>query len=175
MAISKTLTGALTRRNANLGEAVQDVERELNRENSQFLFVTSFVAVLDVESGLFTYVCAGHDAPVVKRGAAVFNMELSDGGPPLCALGDFPYSAGETRLEAGDVLCMFTDGVTEAMDGVGLFGGEAVMRSLAGCPDDASTRDIMMSLHQAVRTFENGLPAADDLTVMLLRWVGPQA
>ena len=175
MAISKTLTGALTRRNADLGEAVQDVERELNRENSQFLFVTSFVAVLDVESGLFTYVCAGHDAPVVKRGAAVFNMEISDGGPPLCALGDFPYTAGETRLEAGDVLCMFTDGVTEAMDGVGLFGGEAVMRSLAGCPDDASTRDIMMSLHQAVRTFENGLPAADDLTVMLLRWMGPQA
>ena len=172
MAIAKKLTGALTRRNADLGMAVQEIEQELNRENSECLFVTAIIAVLDVETGAFTYVCAGHDAPVLRRGGETTRLDMSESGPPLCMLGDFPYFAGQAQLEPGDLLVFFTDGVSEATDGTGLFGIDPVMAAVAAAPADEATRALLTGIHQAVRKFENGLPAADDLTLMVLRWNG---
>ena len=67
MAISKTLTGTLARRHQDLGAALQDVERELNRANPECLFVTSFVGVINVETGAMEFVCAGHDAPLLRH------------------------------------------------------------------------------------------------------------
>lgn len=173
MAISKTLTGALARRNLDLGMAAQEIELELNRENSECLFVTAIIAILDVDTGVLTYVCAGHDAPILKRGAVTSRLEMSENGPPLCMLGDFPYIAGEAQLERGDLLCFFTDGVTEASDGSGFFGTDAAIEVIAGAAPHDAPRQILMNLHRAVRTFEAGLPAADDLTLMVLHWNGP--
>jgi serine phosphatase RsbU (regulator of sigma subunit) len=171
MAISKTLTGTLARRHPDLGEAVQAVEQELSRENSEFLFVTAFVAILDVDRGILDYVCAGHDAPILLRHGEVSRLDTSNGGPPLCALGDFPYVSERIQLQAGDLLCLFTDGVTEATDGKTLFGGDrllATLRELA----EATPATAVNDLRDAVRRFEAGEAPADDLTLLALRWQG---
>ena len=75
MAISKTLTGTLTRRHRQPGEALQDIEIELNRDNCECLFVTAFVGILDVDTGQLEYACAGHDAPVIRRNGQFLRID----------------------------------------------------------------------------------------------------
>lgn len=173
MAISKTLTGVLTRRQADLALAVRDIERELNRENGEYLFVTAFIAVLDQASGDLEYVCAGHDAPILQRDGELLRIDVAENaGPPLCAADDYPYQAARIRLQAGDRLCLFTDGVTEASNGQSLFGQErlqsAIREAAAGDP-----QTVVTALRDAVRRFEAGHPASDDLTLLVMHWNGP--
>lgn len=175
MAISKTLTGIVARRQLPLGEAVQQLERELSRENPAYLFVTAFVGVLDLRDGTLHYVCAGHDAPCLLRGSDLLRIDTEAiAGPPLCALGDYPYVAGETRLQVGDLLCLFTDGVSEARHGNVLFGRARLEEALCEI-ETADLPSAVNALRGRVRAFEAGEVAADDLTLLLLRWTGKTA
>ena len=176
MAIAKTLTGTLARREADLALAMRAVEAELNRENAEFLFVTAFVGVLDVDCGELEFVCAGHDAPLLLRAGQVSRLDtLPSAGPPLCAVGDYPFETARQQLQPGDLLCLFTDGVTEATDGRSLFGSERLSGSLAGQPCDAPPAACLNALRDSVRAFEAGHPPADDLTLLLVRWCGRPA
>ncbi|MBU1365133.1 MAG: CHASE2 domain-containing protein [Gammaproteobacteria bacterium] len=173
MAISKTLTGTLTRRQGDLGLAVREIEQELNRENAESLFVTAFIAVLDLASGDLEYVCAGHDAPMLEREGRLSQIDTSNrGGPPLCAAGDFPYLAERIRLQPGDRLCLFTDGVTEASNGAALF-GLARLQAAIQAMTQSGLETTATALRDAVRQFEAGHPPADDLTLLLMQWHGP--
>jgi adenylate cyclase len=175
MAISKTLTGVLTRRQNDLGLAVRELECELSRDNSEYLFVTAFIAVLDLTSGEMAYVCAGHDAPILQRAGELLRVDTAPiAGPPLCAAGDYPYPAGRMQLLPGDRLCLFTDGVTEASNGIEMFGIGRLQDAIAMSPQD----DVQLAttmLRDAVRRFEAGQPPADDLTLLMIQWQGPVA
>lgn len=171
MAVSKTLTGALARRSADLGQALREVESELNRENPEFLFVTTFVAVFDADSGEMEYVCAGHDAPMLLRAGQVSRLETqANAGPPLCAVGDFPYQSARTRLQTGDLLCLFTDGACEASNGQAFYGTERLAAALAAGQGRLSAR--VQALKDDIRAFEAGEPPHDDLTLLLLQFNG---
>lgn len=173
MAISKTLTGTLTRRHDDLGAAICAVERELNRNNSEYLFVTSFVGIIDVESGAMEFVCAGHDAPLLRRAGITLRIDTQEtSGPPLCAAGDYPFTTGHSQLQAGDLLCLFTDGVTEASNGSAMFGSERLLDVFAASINEPTLQAQIEALRDAVRQFEAGYPPADDLTLLLARWYG---
>ena len=173
MAISKTLTGTLTRRHTELGMALRDIEAELNRENPEYLFVTAFIGIVDVETGHLEYVCAGHDAPLIIRDGQLLRIDTQAiSGPPLCAAGRYPFESAGMQLQAGDLLCLFTDGVTEAMNGQEMFGSERLQATLSA-HGATPVQDCTASLRNAVRIFEAGHPPADDLTLLLLRWNGP--
>ena len=173
MAISKTLTGTLTRRNPELGMALRDIETELNRENPEYLFVTAFIAILDLDSGAMEYACAGHDAPVILRAGNLLRIDTDlIAGPPLCAAGSYPFESATMQLQAGDLLCLFTDGVTEATNGREMFGQQRLHEAI-GTLSSSAPQEGVAALRDAVRRFESGHPPSDDLTVMLLRWNGP--
>lgn len=172
MAIAKTLTGTVMRRECELGRALAEIETELARENPEGLFVTAFVAVIDVDSGMMNYACAGHDAPVVLRGREFLRVDTADiGGPPLCALGNYPYAAASLQLQPGDLLCLFTDGLTEASDGRAQL-GERGLRAVLAQADTGNLQALAEQLRDQVRRFEAGIPPGDDLTLLLLRWRG---
>ena len=173
MAISKTLTGTLTRRHRDLGAAMQDVERELNRANPEYLFVTSFVGVINVETGALEFVCAGHDAPLLRRAGSTSRIDTeASSGPPLCAAGDYPFASGRAQLQPGDLLCLFTDGVTEASDGHEMFGGPRLIEAFGSSMNEPTLQTQIEALRDSVRQFESGYPPVDDLTLMLARWTG---
>lgn len=175
MAISKVLTGTLTRRERNLGQAISDVERELSRENPEYLFVTLFIAVIDADTGAMTYVCAGHDAPLLLRRGQIEKIDTSaSSGPPLCATGNYRYGEGHAHLQPGDLLCLYTDGVTEAGNGTGMFGKSGLKAALHALHEKPLPA-LIAGLRDEVRHFESGHPAADDLTLLILKYEGPPA
>ncbi|MBU1362967.1 MAG: PP2C family protein-serine/threonine phosphatase [Gammaproteobacteria bacterium] len=173
MAMTKALAASMARLSKDLGEAVRDVANELDRNNPEMLFVTAFIAVLDIVSGELSFVSAGHDAPVLLRHGMLSRIDLGEAlGPPMCGVPDYPFRAVTRQLEAGDTLYLFTDGVTEATDGQDFFGTERLLHSLAAQPAQSPVAACADALRVSVRSFEaNHLPA-DDLTILVLRWHG---
>ena len=173
MAISKTLAGTLTRSHDDLGEALRALQRELNRDNPEYQFVTTFIGILDADSGVLEYVCAGHDAPLLLRRGAVSPIATREiGGPPLGALDGYPFASARQQLERGDLLCLFTDGVSDAGDRQRMFGTERLAATLLATAADAPLAARATAIRDAVRRFEAGQPPFDDLTILLAEWYG---
>ncbi len=182
MAVSKALYKSSALRSdaaagdlALIGELMTVANAEVSRENGEAMFVTLFAGILDLDSGALAYCNAGHDNPYLL-GADGGMKRLADGdGPPLCVIDDFEYHGGDTRLASGDLLCMVTDGVTEAMNQAqDLYGGERLLRVLeAAQGSDPGAGELLAQVSDDVARFVAGADPADDLTLLMLRWNGP--
>jgi serine phosphatase RsbU (regulator of sigma subunit) len=178
MAVSKALYKGLMIRTpgANIGDIMTAANAEVSRDNVEMLFVTVFAAILDLRSGELAYCNAGHENPYLLRPGAAHPERIADGdGPPLCAMSDYDYRSACRRLVPGDLLCLTTDGATEAQDPGGALYGHARVEQVIGelFRGDASARELVTALQADVLAFEDGAEANDDLTILALRWNGP--
>ncbi len=135
-------------------------------------FVTAFVGFLDAATGRFVYVNAGHNPPYVMR-ADGSTDELSEGGTILGILPGSPFVAGETALGHGDLLALYTDGVTEGANANGEMWGEArLVEALRRLGEAPATR-IVATVVDEVRAFEGESGPADDITLLVARRRAP--
>ena len=152
--------------------ALTRVNAELCRNNPANMFLTVWVGVLDMETGVVTFANAGHNPPVMIRehgSQRVFVEEKS--GPVLAFMDGFEYTSKTMRLEQSDALFLYTDGVTEALDRkAALFGEERLANAIAAVPDP-EPRSLCMVVRAAVAAFEEGAPQADDITVLAVRYL----
>jgi serine phosphatase RsbU (regulator of sigma subunit)/CHASE2 domain-containing sensor protein len=173
MAVSKALCkSAALRRSGRVDELLQEANAEIARENTQSLFVTAFAGVLDVRNGRLQFCSAGHDAPFAfDSDSGVLARLESRGGPPLCVLDGFQYTSAEYRMTPKETLCLFTDGVTEAMNPVGELYGIKRLRAVieAGRPFE-NPAALVSTIRADVARFAAGAEVADDLTLLGLRW-----
>lgn len=171
MALSKAHARSfLMRPGIGLGEAVQGINAELLRDNRSSTLVTLLVGILDIRDGRLELCRAGHDNPIVV-GATGAARELDQPGfLPLCGFEDTPYTAGIHRLEPGEVLVAYTDGLTEAIDPVAnLYGHARAMRAVETAAQAGSLVEMVDAIIADVRAFEAGREATDDLAVLALR------
>jgi len=133
-------------------------------------FISLFAGVIDVHTGAVEWCNAGHNPPLVCRAADGAVKELAATGRILGILPDAAYKAGgPLTLQKGDVLFLYTDGVTEARNDAGdLFGPERLQEVLrkaaAGVPEE-----IVEAVRGAVRTWTGAKPNDDDLTIMAVK------
>jgi serine phosphatase RsbU (regulator of sigma subunit) len=130
--------------------------------------VTGFVGFLDPASGTLRYVNAGHPFPMVGRGESLRDLESN--GVLFGAVPGFPYTTAETRLDPGELLALFTDGVSEAQrNDDEMYGVDRLGQALReeGADDDLSA--MRRRLVARVDEFLAGSPRTDDLTLMLIR------
>ena len=176
MVVSKSLyKSTALRRGDSVARMMREANAEISRDNSEDLFVTVFVAVLDAQTGAIEYCNAGHDRPyVLATGRGPLEQLGAASGPPLCVIDDYAYAAAKTRLRRGDCLVLFTDGVTDARSTTGeMFGRPRLEALLAELPSDASPDAITTAIQNAVTRFAAGTEPADDLAILVLRWDGP--
>ncbi|WP_421700616.1 PP2C family protein-serine/threonine phosphatase [Ancylobacter sp.] len=149
------------------------VNDALARGNASCMFVTLLLAVVDVPAGTLTYVRAGHVPPYLRARDGMVSRLTAAGGPALGVMEEFPFSAATVPLGAGERLMVVTDGLTEAHDHAGdLYGEERVGAFLAALGEEAAP---LPRLAAAVRAFEAGLPAFDDMAALLLTLDAPAA
>ena len=150
-------------------------QTEIGRENPEQMFITLFACILHLGSGRLEYVNAGHDAPYAhKPGAAVVRLEQAS-GPPLCVMEGFEYSGGSRMLAPGEWLAVMTDGITEATNAKGeFFGGVRVQTLLDDAPELQWPGEVVRRIRERVNTFAAGCEAADDVTLLVVRWNGLQ-
>ena len=177
MAVSKALYKSTMLRtpDADIGEIMSAANAEVSRDNPEMLFVTVFAGILNLETGMLNYCNAGHENPYLLYPADVPLRRIEDGdGPPLCVAGDFVYRGGHYRMRPGELLCVISDGVTEAQNFNGDFYGRPRLQDIIKLRGGAATaRGVVEALRTDVEAFVAGAEPADDVTILVLRWLGP--
>jgi sigma-B regulation protein RsbU (phosphoserine phosphatase) len=136
-------------------------------------FVTAFYAVFDPATRQMTYSRAGHNPPRLVRGGRVLALD-GEGGLPLGVLEEQPYGESTVRLEHGDLLLLYTDGITEAMspargpEGRELFGTGRLDNELLSL-GDANAARCVERIRAALAEFCAGQQAGDDQTLIAIR------
>ncbi len=131
-------------------------------------FITFFLSVVNPETGEIVYSNAGHNPPLVVRAAGGYET-LSGGGMILGILPMAKYEQFTAKLERGDILVLFSDGVTEAADPQDQEFGEDRLAELVAKLRNRPAREIIDQIHEAVIAYTEGAPAADDITLVVVR------
>jgi sigma-B regulation protein RsbU (phosphoserine phosphatase) len=168
MATFQASLRALASASGTLSELVGGLNRQVCANSHAGRFTTAFLAELNPATGDLSYLCAGHNPPILKREDGSIERLKSDNIPLGIELKE-NYKTGVTRIEPLDLLVIYTDGVTEAWDERRNEFGEARLLSmiqLAGQERSALTlANIMGSLDQ----FVGAAPQHDDITCMVVR------
>ena len=164
-----------------LAESESEPVRIVGRMNDQMLrdsdssfFITLFVGMLDLDTGLLRYCNAGHKAPFVLSGelgseqTAVSVMPVKR-NLPIAAMPDWEFTAQETVLSPGDVLFLYTDGLDEAEDALHqMYGKQRIKEQLQTMPRHPAT--VVERMKQAVSNFVGDSEQSDDQTMLALQW-----
>ena len=151
------------------------VNSELCRSNTANMFLTAWCGVLDLATGQVTFANAGHNPPmkVKARGAegprAKYVTEKS--GSVLAFLNGVEYTSFTFSLSPGDLLFLYTDGVTEALDSKGGLFGEERLENAVNAVAEPHPKSVCNVVRMAVAAFAEGVPQADDLTVLAVEYV----
>ena len=130
-------------------------------------FTTAFLAEYDSSNCSLTYVNAGHNPPVLMRGADV--LHLDKGGVPLGILHDAKYESETVQLRSHDLLAIFTDGVVEAENVAGQeFGEDRLLQVLRMVPNQNAS-EVIRHVMWNIETFVATAPQHDDITCMIVR------
>jgi len=175
MAVSKALCkSAALRRGQPINELLGEANLEIARENPESLFVTVFAAVLDTRTGRLEYCNAGHEPPFILTPEGEIARLAEGGGPPLCVIDGFAYVAAEHSIALHGIVCVVSDGVTEALNRAGeLYGVERLKRALQRNGNGKGPAAIVDAIRADVSQFADNAEVADDLTLLVLRWNGP--
>lgn len=173
-AVKSHMKSAALASDEHLSSVMRRAQEDIARENPESLFVTAFAGILDARTGRVVYTNAGHEPPFAgKPDGSLIRLERAD-GPPLGTLENFEYSQGERQLQAGEWLCILTDGVTDATSPGGqLFGIDRIRKTLEEPTLAAWPGEVVKRLQTAVAAFVAGAVPADDLTLLAVRWNGP--
>lgn len=170
MVIGKTLIKDHTSPGCDLGEIFSRVNNLLCESNSEGLFITAFEGVLDLVTGEFSFVNAGHEMPMISRGGKAFEAHKVRPGFVLAGMEDVRFRAGSLTLEPGDKLFQYTDGVTEATNArEELYGMQRLTDALASC-SACSPEDILPAIRRDIDKFVGDAPQFDDITMLCLEY-----
>jgi sigma-B regulation protein RsbU (phosphoserine phosphatase) len=133
-------------------------------------FITFFMTVADPATGELVFTNAGHNPPLLVRASGGFE-ELKGGGMILGILPMAKYQESRAAFQPGDVLVLFSDGVTEAANPRGEEFGEQRLAELVASLHGRPSAEIVEAVHAAVGSYTEGAPAADDITVVVARRV----
>ncbi|HKM46801.1 MAG TPA: PP2C family protein-serine/threonine phosphatase [Terriglobales bacterium] len=131
-------------------------------------FTTAFFAELDSETGNLVYVNAGHNVPILRKASGVLER-LEAGGIPVGIFENTAYQVGTARLERGDWLVIFTDGVVEAVNTKDVEYGEPELIRLVDRESGSAPAELLRSLMAGLDQFVGNTPQHDDITCLLLK------
>ncbi len=172
MAVSRTLLRAVAQLADGPAACLARLNDLLASNNQEMMFVTLFYGIIDTRTGSLTYSNAGHNPPYILRRDGRIEALGTTGDMALAVMEMMDYSQAEARLEAGDGLFMFTDGVTEACDPRQQLFGEARLEALLeGCGSE-SVEAVPNQVLAAIKVYEDGGAQADDITCLFVRYSG---
>ena len=159
--------------NEELSQVIEKVNNLAYERNDEELFVTTWIGKLNLKNGKLTYVNAGHEQPLIKHDSN--NFEYLDTRPNLVIGGmeDIEYKEHEINLNAGDMIFLYTDGVTEANDNYNEFYGKDRLKEIINKNKDNKLEDIISEINEDINKFCNKNEQFDDTTMLIIKYEGP--
>ena len=171
MAVSRTIIRATGLKGMPVDECMNYVNNLLCSESVSSMFVTVFYGILDTSNGELEYVNAGHNPPYILNPSELKGVELTN-GTVLGAMEHFVYRSRKLTLAPGDVLYLYTDGVTEAFNRNGELYGDKRLEELLNRNLRADHTEVIKTTLAEVAAFSSGIPPSDDITMIAIRYFG---
>ena len=171
MAVSRTLLKATALSGIAPAACLQQVNRLLHAENNSEMFVSLFYGVLDLHGGRIAFSNGGHNPPLLRSPASGVRRLASSQGCILGVFADAAYEDVSCAIAPGDILLLYTDGITEAMNPGGELYGEERLDSLAR-QDYGTPRALVDAVVADVRRHSATAPQSDDLTLLAVTYRG---
>lgn len=175
MMITKIMLQTVAFRNIPANEILFHVNNIIAAQNEHGMFVTILCALLDTETGELEIGNAGHNPPLICRsdGDGFEFVQL----PESLVLGpmeDIPFSSMRMTLQPGDIIFFYTDGVTEALNHqLELYSEKRLQGTLTGLKE-LPIADMAKNVSQALKDHAQGAPQSDDITMVILKYQGPE-
>ena len=174
MMIAKILIKNRVQGGEDLGDAISNVNNQLIEGNLLDMFVTVWLGALDIRTGDGTAVNAGHEHPVIRRAGGKYELVTYKHSVALATMEDIPYREHHFHLDPGDSLFVYTDGVPEANNEEGDFFGTDRMLDALNKDPEANAVDVILNMTEALDEFMAGADQFDDITMLCVKYFGPQ-
>ena len=156
------------------GDVLARVNNVLCEKNVGDMFVSVWLGILDLETGVLTHANAGHENPAIRRADGAFELVRDHHGLVLAAMSGMAYREYELALNPGDVIYVYTDGVPEATDAANhLFGTERMLDALNSVEAESDCQAIVDAVSAHVDAFVGDAEQFDDVTQLCVKYNGP--
>lgn len=155
-----------------IDEAITSANKEICENNKQNFFVTVFFAVMDLTTGKISFVNAGHNYPLIKRVNGEFEYYKSENNLPLGIMDGFEYQKTEENLYNGDMIFLYTDGVTEAMNESEKLYGEENLKNTLNNNKNLNIQEVISEVENDVKRHSQNTEQSDDITTLIFRYNG---
>ena len=169
MVIAKTLIKNNTAGMTEPKGIFEKTNDQLCENNEEGMFVTAFMGILEISAGVFSFVNAGHNPPLLKRKGQQFDWLSVKPGFILAGMEGMKYQQESITLSEGDELYLYTDGVTEAMNLEEELFTDQRLKEALNRHRKLDLKDLLASMKQEIDQFANGAKQADDITMLALR------
>jgi len=169
MALCRTQIHASGAEHADPSEAIRQANRLIYDEGRSSMFITAFYAVLDPARRLLSYVNAGHNPPLLVRGNPPVAQMIEGKGIALGVIGEIESRTNTLPLRPGDLILLYTDGITEAFNERDDCYGEDRMIAVVTGNRSRPLPEIRDALLEDIRQFAGSAPQSDDITFILIR------
>jgi sigma-B regulation protein RsbU (phosphoserine phosphatase) len=163
---------------AESGMAIETVFTTANEKlcegNEAGMFVTAWMGLLNVKTGLVTFANAGHNPPLVRQ-EGEFRYHKTRAGFVLAGMEGIRYRRFDIQLAPGDTIFLYTDGVTEATDASQQLYGESRLLAMMNGQAGKAAREVCEAVKADVDAFVGEAEQFDDITMLCLTWHGPKA
>ena len=173
MMTAKTFIKARALQGGTPAEVLRDVNDRLCENNRSGMFVTVYLAIVDLATGRGISANAGHEHPVFRRDGGSFEHVRYGHDPMLAAMPGIEYHGREFVMSPGDILLIYTDGVTESANELRKFYGMDRITDFLNRQTDHSLEHMLKSLRGDVAAFAGAAPQSDDITLLALEFKGP--
>jgi len=175
MTLSRTTIRNIALRGRAPAEVLSWANRYIQEDSQADMFLSAFYAELNTNNGQLTYANAGHNPPFLWRKAESRFYRLPPSSPILGVLPDLDVTVSTMHLEVGDVLILYTDGISEAMnpdfDEFGIPRFEESMRKLLVEHPDMNMADFRTAIADSVHDFAGDMVQSDDITLLVIKRV----
>ena len=169
MVMVKTLLRAIAKQHQFPDQMMGALNPELCRDNDAMMFVTLFIATLDLDTKQLKYSYGGHNRPVYLSNYGEVSLLPGDPGIALGILDEATFSMESMQLNAGDSLLLYTDGINEAMNiNYEQYGDDRLCDLLRGCQDN-NAQNLVEIVTADVSVFTKGAEQSDDISLLALQ------
>ena len=172
MMTTKTLIKARTHRGGTPAEILRDVNDQLCEGNRSGMFVTVYLAIVDLETGRGLSANAGHEHPVLRRAGGEFAHVRYRHDPMLAVMPDLHYSDRAFELRPGDTLLVYTDGVTECASPARTFYGMDRATAFLNRHRELALEPLLKAFRADIAAFADTAPQSDDVTLLAFTYLG---
>ena len=167
---AKTLLKSYAESGMGVAEVLTQANNKLCEGNEADMFVTVWMGYLNTKTGEVTYANAGHNPPFIRHGDGCVEMVKSRPGLVLAGMEGIRYRTNTVQLKPGDLLYLYTDGVTEATDAGNDLYGEARLEAALQQKNVGDVETVCRQVKENVDNFVGDAPQFDDITMLALKY-----